>query len=256
MDRRHLLAAGGTGLAGLSGCLGFLRTRGSAASETDSTTTVTTELAAPSAYIGSEAYLTTRKARIESGRFPDPDPDLIPSLTEARFVAEAATEAENDEFAASVAELRRPSFEPLVNFDETVARAQETEVDDPEAFVTERLSRRERTFFDYPAPPHHFIEGSRNRGRDRLDAAARRDELRDAVGDESPTYIEHRVTIEAVVEGGTDLARDAYEEWSEAETAFGVEYDSAEHYADVVTFNGALAAEAMLERNGKIVTPP
>lgn len=257
MRRRHLLTAVGViGLAGLAGCTGSVRTPGTNASENDSPTTDVTDPVAPSDRVGSEAYLATLEARIESDRFPNPVPDLIPLLTEARFVSDAATAAESDEFVASVSDLRRPPFEPLENFDETVARARETEADDPEAFVKERLSRRERTFFDYPAPPHHFIEAARNRGRERLDATARREELKDAIGDESSTYVEHRVTIEAVVAGGTDLAREAYEERDEAEFPSGVEYDSAEHYADVITFNAALAAEAMLEYNGEIITPP
>ena len=261
MRRRRLLtaAAAATGLAGLAGCLGSSGTRGNYPVVSDSTTATTTtmpELASPSARVGSEAYLATLGARIDSDGFPKPDPDLIPALTEARFVVDAATEAENEEFASSVSDLRRPVFEPLVDFDATVAEARQTEVEDPEAFVEERLSRRERTFLDYPAPPHHFIEAAENRGREVLDATARREELREAVGDSVVAYVDHRLTIEMVVAGGTDVGREVYSEWSERASRTGIEYDSADHYGDVVAFNGALAAEAMLEHNGEIVTPP
>ena len=260
MRRRRLLAASAaTGFAGLAGCLGSSGTRGNHPVVTDSATATTTamsELATPSARVGSETYFATLDARIDSDGFPKPDPDLIPALTEARFVADAATEAENEEFASSVADLRRPVFEPLADFDATMAAARQTELEDPEAFVEERLSRRERTFLDYPAPPHHFIEAAENRGQEVLDTTARREELREALGDSAPAYVDHRLTIEAVVAGGTDIGREVYPEWSERASRSGIGYDSADHYADVIAFNGALAAEAMLEHNGEIVTPP
>lgn len=253
MRRRWLLAvAGGVGLAGLAGCVGS----GTDAAAGDTTTTAVPELAAPSDRVGSEPYLATLRDRIDADRFPDPSPDLIPLLTEARFVADAGTAAGNREFASSVSDLRDPMFDPLNHFDETVARAGETEVDDPGAFVEEHLDRRERTFLDYPAPPHHFIEAAQIRGREQTDADARREELREAVGEESATYVDHRATIETVVAGGIDIGRAAYEEQPDREFPSGVEYDSPDHYADVVAFNGALAAEAMLEHGGEIVTPP
>lgn len=255
MRRRHLLAGTAIGLAGIGGCLGSDPT-----SESDSvrgsTTTTMPELAAPSDRVGSNVYLAALESRIDVGGFPDPDPDLIPALTEARFVADAATEAGNEEFAAAVSDLRRPVFEPLADFDSTMARSRETTVDDPERLVERHLSRRERTFLDYPAPPLHFVEAAEHRGREVLDATARREELRAAVGDASSAYVDHRLTVETVVAGGTDLGREVYPEWSERESRSGIEYGSAEHYADVVAFNGALAAEAMLERDGEIVTPP
>ncbi|NHN58656.1 MULTISPECIES: hypothetical protein [Halorussus] len=256
MRRRHLLVGMTTGLAGVAGCLGSGRKSEADSADGGTATTTMPELAAPSDRVDSNAYLTTLESRIDASGFPDPDPGLIPSLTEARFVVDAATDAGNQEFASAVSDLRRPVFEPLADFDATMARARETTVNDPEQFVEEHLSRRERTFLDYPAPPHHFIEAAENRGRQVLDTTARRAELREAVGDSPSTYVDHRLTVETVVAGGTDIGREVYPEWAERDSRSGIEYDSADHYADIVAFNGALAAEAMLEHNGKIVTPP
>lgn len=214
----------------------------------------------PSDRVTSAAYLSTLDERLASDGFPDPNPALIPLLTEARFVATAAADAGNDEYADRVRDRRAPVVTPLENFDRTVRELRTgTEPPDRAAARTEireRLDRRERTFFDYPGPPHHFVEAAADGGREALDAATRIEELQAATADRWNEYVDQRVTVTAVATGGTEIATSAYEEWSRTDSPSGIEYDDADQYADVVAFNGALAAESMLAANGELVVPP
>ena len=235
----------------------------------------------PHEHVGNASYFEEFTQHIESGRFPDPNADLIPELTTARFVAMAAREVGEVEFANRIDEVRHPVFEPLDRFevaavlidggrsegfdidkfDALVAEAGFSDADapedNPETFLTENLSERELTFFDYPAPPLHVIESAESRGRDKVNDSAA--ELVESVPEQHRLYVGHRLTIEAVVLGTRGMAADVYEEVIEgihAESLSNRRYENADEYAEVVAFNAALAAEAMLESNGELTTPP
>ena len=53
----------------------------------------------------------------------------------------------------------------------------------------------------------------------------------------------------------TDVYDEVIEEVQKRSVA-GVQYEDADEYAEVVAFNVGLAAEAMLESNGELVTAP
>lgn len=236
----------------------------------------------PSALVGDDAYVDEFADSVDGSRFPGPDADLIPRLTKARFVAAAARDADETAFAERIDRHREPVFEPLVRFDAVATLVDETrrdrldddEIDDlvskaglddeavtpnddPETVVDAALTDRDRTFFDYPAPPLHVVESARSRGRELLEETP--DERAGAVEDDHRTYVRQRASVEAIVAGARDLAMDAYDDVIEdirAESPSNRTYESEETYAEVVAFNAALAAESMLEANGEIVTPP
>lgn len=273
--RRLLLIIAGTILSKpLAGCL----ERNGSTSSSDTLG----EQPFPQELVGVADYGDELEDSIERNRFPDPDASLIPELSKARFVADAARDAGDVEFANRIEHLRDPVFEPLVRFEAVTTliderrrnRLDETEVDelvskagideeevtlddDPETIIDTALDDRELTFFDYPAPPLHVIEGSESRGRELLDENP--DEREREVSDERRTYVNQRAKTEAIVVGARDLAVDAYDDVIEqirTESLSNRAYENEETYAEVVAFNAALAAEAMLEADGEIITPP
>lgn len=274
-ERRSLLAAAGTALSvPLVGCLDM--------TDTTSPPDPMGEQPFPRDLVGDDEYLDELDDRIERDRFPEPDADLLPEVTKARFVADAARDADEVGFAERIGRRRDPLFEPFVRFeavttlvderrrdrldeaeiDELVSKAglDDAEVtldDDPEAVVDAALADRGRTFFDYPGPPLHVVEGAESRGRESLADAP--DERAADVADEHGPYVRQRARVEAVVAGARELAAEAYDDVIErirAESPSNRTYDREETYAEVVAFNAALAAEAMLEADGDIVTPP
>lgn len=235
----------------------------------------------PPELIGDEEYLDALDERLEEDRFPDPNASLIPELTTARFVAEAACDADENAFAETIDDRRGPVFDPLIRFevvatlideqqreqleedklDELVAKAGLQGIisreDDPEVIVEEGLTGRDMTFFDYPTPPLHLIEGAESKGREIMENSPQ--ERAENRSDQHQTYVQQRGTIEAVVIGGRDVAAEAYEDVIDhihAESYSERTYEDEEEYAEVVAFNAALAAESMLEDTGEIVTPP
>lgn len=288
--RRFLRAA--VGLAAtipLAGCLGSDDAGPSAgaptATDTDGSSAPAETLGErpmPADLVGSGPYVDALGGRVERDRFPDPDADLLPELTKARFVAAAATDAGEDEYAERVSDHRGPAFEPLHRFDAVVVlsterrREQLNETqrerllaetglddenvswdDDRAAVVTRVLDDRELTFFDYPAPPHHLIEAAESTGLDRLDRGP--DERAEAVAEAHRPYVRQRAQIEAVVVGAREVAMDAYDDASDRlrqASPTDWEYTGPEDYAEVVAFNASLAAESMLASDGKLPTPP
>jgi hypothetical protein len=127
---------------------------------------------------------------------------------------------------------------------------------DPEIRLTDALTEREMTFFEYPAPPLHVIESAMSRGRKMIDNTSK--ERAENVPDQHRTYVRQRETIEAIVIGGRDVASadedviDRIHRQSSSERR----YEDTKEYAEVVAFNAALAAESMLEDDGKLITPP
>lgn len=235
----------------------------------------------PSDHIGDDAYLDEFTQRLEAGRFPAPDARLIPELTSARFVAAGAREANEYAFAAQVDDRRNPVFAPLSRFeavatlmddrrreqlgeeefDELMSDVELLETvsfeDNPAVILNETLTKREMTFFDYPAPPLHVIEGAASEGREMIDYSAT--ERAERAPDRHRTYVQQRATIEAIVIGGRDLAAAAYEEVIDrihGESPSDRRYEDEDDYAEVVAFNAALAAESMLDDDGEIGTPP
>lgn len=236
----------------------------------------------PSTLVGDENFVEALDTATERWGFPEPNPDLLPELTKARFVAEAARGDGDDAFADRLADLREPVVKPLDRYDavtilvdetrredldekqrerlRSIAGIDEADVsldDDPQVVVDELLDDRERTFFHYPAPPVHVIEASADRGRDLLDEPP--EERAQTVADEHAEYARQRGTVEAVVAGGTDLATEAYEDVAERfreDDRIEWPYDDEEEYAAVVGFNAALAAESMLAKDGELVIPP
>jgi hypothetical protein len=234
----------------------------------------------PAERVRDEGYLDDLESRVTTDTFPDPDADLIPRLTTARFVAEAAREAGEGEFAANVERVREPVFEPLNRFEVVAALSDgnhpedadneeftrlvkemglsgvEPPEDDPERLFTDHLSARELTFFDYPAPPLHVIESAES--WDSVDVEETRERF-ESIPEEYRTYGEQRFRIEDIVRGARGIATDVYNEVIEEvqeRSVAGVQYDDADEYAEVVAFNAALAAEAMLESTGELVTAP
>ena len=177
--------------------------------------------------------------------------------------------------------MREPVFEPLNRFEVVAALSDgnhpddadneefarhveemglsEVEVpeDDLERFFTDHLSSRELAFFDYPAPPLHVIESAESwDNADNEEVARKRFE---SIPEEHRTYGEHRFRIEDIVRGAREMATDVYDEVIEEvreRSVAGRQYDDADEYAEVVAFNAGLAAEAMLESNGELVTAP
>ena len=234
----------------------------------------------PAERVRDEGYLKDLESRVGTDTFPDPDADLIPRLTTARFVAESAREMGEAEFAANVERVREPVFEPLNRFEVIAAlsdgnhpdEADSEEFtrlveemgisgvappeDDPERFFTDYLSARELTFFDYPAPPLHVIESAES--WDSIDDEEARERF-ESIPEEYRTYGEHRFRIEDIVRGARGMVTDVYDEVIEEvqkRSVAGVPYEAADEYAEVVAFNAGLAAEAMLESNGELVTAP
>jgi hypothetical protein len=235
----------------------------------------------PPEFIGDEAYLAALDERLEADRFPDPDASLIPELTTARFVAEAARDTDENTFAEKIDARREPVFDPLIRF-EVVATLSDDQQrdqlatdefeelvsqaglngtisreDDPAVIVEEGLTGREMTFFDYPAPPLHVIESATSTGRELMERNP--EERAETSSDHQQPYVQQRETIEAVVIGGRDVATEAYDDGIDrihAASPSDRTYEDAEEYAEVVAFNAALAAESMLEDDGEIVTPP
>jgi hypothetical protein len=235
----------------------------------------------PSEHIGDDAYLDELTRRLEAGRFPDPDASLIPEVTRARFVAAGAREANEHAFAAQVDDRRNPVFAPLTRFEAIVTLMDDRRRDqlgeeefndlmsdvelpetvsfgdDPAVILTETLTKREMTFFDYPSPPLHVIERAASEGREMIDPSS--NERAESVPDRHRTYVQQRATIEAIVIGGRNVATGAYEEVIDRihrESPSDRRYEDEDDYAEVVSFNAALAAESMLEDDGEIVTPP
>lgn len=236
----------------------------------------------PRALVGDDAYVDDLERRIEQRRFPEPDASLLPEVTKARFVADAARDAGSEPFARRIERLREPLFEPFYRFellslfgdeqrrdelaedeiDEALERAglddeNVTLEDDRETVVETAYTDRDLTFADYPAPPLHVIEGAASRGRELLDETP--DERAASVDDERRPYVRQRAQIEAVVAGARELAAEAYDEVIDRireESPSNRTYEDAETYAEVVAFNAALASEAMLEEDGELTTPP
>ncbi|WP_154660467.1 hypothetical protein [Halopiger goleimassiliensis] len=148
----------------------------------------------PRTLVGDDAYVAALEDDVERRDFPDPDAELVPELTKARFVADVAREEDEVAFADRIDDLRDPLFEPLLRFEAvtTLAEADRrerlsdeerealletagldeatvTNAEDPTAIVDAALDDRALTFFDYPGPPLHVIEGAVSRGRDRLE---------------------------------------------------------------------------------------
>jgi hypothetical protein len=235
----------------------------------------------PPELIGDEAYLDALDERLDADRFPDPDASLIPALTTARFVAEAACDAGETAFAEKIDARRGPVFDPLIQFEvvATLSDDQQRErlaadefeelvsqaglngtisrEDDPAVIVEAGLTEREMTFFDYPAPPLHVIESAKATGKELMDRSP--DERTETSSDQQQLYIQQRGTIEAVVIGGRDVAAEAYDDGIDrihAKSPSERTYKDEEEYAEVVAFNAALAAESLLEDNEELVTPP
>lgn len=236
----------------------------------------------PRALVGDGAYVDDLERSIEQRRFPDPDASLLPEVTKARFVADAARDAGSEPFARRIERRREPLFEPFYRFellslfgdeqrqddltedeiDEAFERAglddeDVTLEDDPETVVETVYTDRDLTFADYPATPLHVVEGAASRGRELLDETP--DERAASVDDEHRPYVRQRAQIEAVVAGARDLAAKAYDDVIDRireESPSNRPYEDAESYAEVVAFNAALASEAMLEEDGEITTPP
>lgn len=233
----------------------------------------------PPELIGDEDFLDALDERIEVGRFPDPDADLVPELTKARFVAEAARDADQDIFADRIDDLRSPVFEPLIRFEVASTLIQQREQldedefnalvskaglkgnvsfeDDPALIVEEGLTKRDKTFFDYPAPPLHVIESAESKGRELVERSPK--EQAESVDDQHQIYVHQRATVEAIVVGARDLAAETYGDVIDrihAESPSNRTYEDEEEYAEVIAFNASLAAESMLEHRGEIITPP
>lgn len=238
----------------------------------------------PTAHVGSEEYVETLRERIERDRFPDPDPELVPRLTEARHVALAAHDAGNESFAERVLEARESAMDPLHNYDtamrvtqfveddrlddlesETIRELDELAPfdgvditdDDAATIMTEALTPRELRFLDYPMPPNDLVRNALDIGLEELDHGPEAE--REGVETELEAFVAERAKVEGVREGARLIATDAYEsglvEDIFAESLSNSAYDSADHYARVVTFNAGLAAESMLATSGEIVTP-
>lgn len=278
-SRRSVLTAAATGIPlALVGCLDD---GPEFELDTDGTTTLG-DRPYPTVLVGDERFIEGLDVAIEEGAFPDPNPGLIPVLTKARFVAEAARDEQEEAFADRIAERRDPLFEPLKRFDaltvlldegrreelnasererlREVTGIDDAEVsleDDPEEIADALLDDRIRTFSHYPGPPLTVIEAARDRGVELLEEPP--DERAADVADEHAEYVRQRGVVQAVVAGARDLAPDAYEDVA---TRFRESdrrewpYEDETEYADVVAFNAALAAESMLESDGELVTPP
>ena len=221
----------------------------------------------PPELVGEEAYLDELDRQLEAGRFPDPDASLIPELTKARFVAEAARATEEHLFAERIDACRDPVFDPLMRFEVVATLTDEhrreqldelvSEVDlpdtpspedDPEAFLSEAVSQRELTFFDYPVPPLHVIEAAVSEGRELIDGLS---EERIESVPEQQAYLRQRVTVETIVAGARDLAASAYEDVIDrirTESASDARYEDQDEYAGVIGFNAALAQNRCLKR--------
>lgn len=296
--RKYLLGTLGLALpTGVAGCIGsdedppaesnadstaVAAESQTAESDTGQTADLFGERPYPAALVGAAQYVTALAEWIERARFPDPDPDLVPALTKARFVVEAATQAGEVDFAEQVRTQREPVLEPLRRYDAVVTLVSEARrerlsaderaelrslagLDDEDvswddgrqAVLEATLDERALTFFDYPGPPGHVIEAAHDRGRDSLDRDP--DERATAVDEDPRPYVRQRATVEAVVTGGRDLAAAAFDEHVEqirAASPSERDYGSPEEYARVVAFNAALAAESMLAEDGELVTPP
>jgi len=271
MNRRQLLTALGAGLAvPTAGC--------SQRTPQDSQSNLLTMRPFPRELVGDDAFVDQLTDSIESQRFPAPDPALPPVLTKARFVADAASAAGEDAFAARITEQREPLFEPLLRFDTVVRIVSLSEEDrldevdleeltsrvdltpdelpleeDPETIVEAALTERERTFFDYPGPPGHMVEAAQNRGRDQAEQTPT--ERASDVPEPHREYVRQRATVEQVAAGARPIAVDAYGDLRSAD-ALSRTYESSDEYASVVAFNIGLASESMLEDDGELITPP
>ncbi len=225
----------------------------------------------PSDHVGSETYLATLDRRAAACEFPHPDPEAVPALTTARYVARAAADAGDDEFATAVRERRDPVVEAVAAFDEAVAdlRAAEGSPDPT------RLAPRTRTFLDSPGPPHDLAEVAEARGRETVAVEAattthdreRRRVRAVAVGARTVT---EEALDEAGVEGwppgaapprvGTVIqalgSADGDPETADDGAAEGETYDTRAAYVDTVAFNLGLAAEAWLAERGDIPRAP
>jgi hypothetical protein len=233
----------------------------------------------PPELIGDEEFLDALDKRIEDGRFPNPDAELVPELTKARFVADAARDADQARFADRIDNLRSPVFEPLIRFEAASTLIQHREQldedefndivskaglkgnisfeDDPALIIEEGLTERDKTFFDYPAPPLHVIESAETRGRELMESSP--EKRAQSVDEQHHTYVQQRATVEAIVIGARDLAVKAYDDVIDrihAESSSNWTYEDEEEYAEVIAFNASLAAESMLEHQGEIITPP
>jgi hypothetical protein len=232
----------------------------------------------PSTLVGNEEFPRELRAVSEQERFPDPDADLVPELTKARFVAEAARSAGNDDYASRVSEIRDPLFEPLLRFDAAAVLMSESRreqynesqikrvlnesgldergvtANDSRAQLYQKgLDRRTLTFFDYPGSPVHFIPGAARRGRELM----RTTHATTTAADESRrTYLDHRRTVTAIVVGARDLGARVYPKLEESGRSTSRSYQDADAYAEVIAFNAALAGESMLESDGELIQGP
>ncbi|WP_049927714.1 hypothetical protein [Halopiger goleimassiliensis] len=272
--RRRLLrsvAGGGLSLP-LVGCLERL--------ESSASTERFGERPFPPELVGDEAYAAALEDRIDRDRFPDPNADLLPELTKARFVADAARAGGAAEFADRIDRLREPVFEPFVRFEAVMTlvtdrdRLEGAEIDalvtkaglenesvpldaEPGTIIETALDERERTFTHYPGPPLHVIESAESRGRELLDEGP--DERAQAVDADHRPYVRQRATIEAIVAGGREIAAEAYDDVIDRitdESPSNRTYEDENEYAEVVAFNAAVAGDSMLEEDGQLLVPP
>lgn len=67
----------------------------------------------PADLVGETAYLETFSEQVTTGDFPNPDADLVPELTKARFVIKAAHDTGDATFAEQLESQRETVFNPF-----------------------------------------------------------------------------------------------------------------------------------------------